>query len=46
MYERNVAQPYMVRWVRGTSTKYQIMELIKLGEFRLERFYCNVLITS
>jgi hypothetical protein len=37
-----VAQPHMVRWVRGTDTKYQIKEVIKLGEIRLERFHYSI----
>ena len=35
-----MAQPHMVRWVRGTGTIYQIKEVIELGEIRLERVYC------
>ena len=31
----------MVRWVRGTGIKYQTREVIKLGEIRIERFYCS-----
>ena len=32
---------HWVRWVRGGETKYQIKEVIKLGEIRLERFCCS-----
>ena len=35
-----MAQLHMVRWVRGTGTKYQIREIMKSKEIRLERFYC------
>ena len=34
-----MVEPHIVHWVRGTGTKYQIREVIKLREITLERFY-------